>query len=120
MAETVTFALPDDLAQQARAVAARTRQSVEDVLLEWLRRGGAEPGLETLPDQELLAICDSQLEPAQDEELAELLERNREGELGAGERVRLEELMCGYRAGLVRKAQAIKVAVARGLRPRLN
>ena len=33
---------------------------------------------------------------------------------------RLEELMRVYRTGLVRKAQALKVAVSRGLRPRLS
>jgi hypothetical protein len=116
MAETVTLALPDDLARQARAVAASRQQSVEDVLLDWIRRAGTEPVLELLPAQELLAICDLQLDPAQDEELGELLERNQEGELGTQERARLEELMRVYRAGLVRKAQAIKVAVSRGLR----
>jgi len=120
MAENVTLTLPEDLAEQARAVAASTRQTVQDVLLGWIRLGGAEPILEHLPDQELLAVCDSQLDPARDEELAELLERNQEGELGAAERARLEELMRGYRVGLIRKAQAIKIAVTRGLRPRLN
>jgi len=120
MAENVTVALPEDLARQARAVAARTRQTVEGVLLDWMRRGGAEPVLELLPDQDLLALCDSQLGPAQDEELGSLLERNQEGALTAEERVRLEELMRDYRAGLVRKAQALKVAVTRGLRPRLS
>jgi hypothetical protein len=33
----------DDLAQQARAVTARRRQTVEDIQLDWLRRAGAEP-----------------------------------------------------------------------------
>jgi hypothetical protein len=120
MVEKVTVALPEDLARQARAVAVSTRQTVEEVLLDWIRRAGAEPVLELLPDHELLAVADAQMEPIQDEELAELLERNREGELGAEERDRLEELMRVYRAGLVRKAQAIKLAVTRGLRPKLR
>jgi hypothetical protein len=42
MAENVTVALPDDLARQARAVAASRRQTVEDVLLDWIRQGGAQ------------------------------------------------------------------------------
>ena len=88
--------------------------------MDWIRRAGAEPVMELLPDDELLTVCDSQPDPAQEEELSELLERNQEGTLSVTERGRLEELMRGYRAGLVRKAQALKTAVSRGLRPPLS
>jgi hypothetical protein len=120
MAERVTIELPEDIAQQVRTVAARPQRSVDEVLVDWIRRAGAEPVLELLPDEELLAVCDGESHPAQQEELSELLERNREGTLLGPERERLDELMRGYRAGLVRKAQALKVAVSRGLRPRLS
>jgi hypothetical protein len=120
MTEKVTIELPEDVAQQVRTVAARTRRSFDEVLVDWVRRAGAEPVLELLPDEELLAVCDRQPDPAEQEELSELLAGNQEGELLAGERDRLEELMRRYRAGLVRKAQALKVAVSRGLRPRLG
>jgi hypothetical protein len=103
-----------------RTVAARTRRSFEEVLVDWIRRAGAEPVLELLPDEELLAVCDRQPDPAEQEELSDLLARNQERELLGGERDRLDELMRRYRAGLVRKAQAVKVAVSRGLRPRLG
>jgi hypothetical protein len=56
----------------------------------------------------------------QQEELSALLEGNREGTLQAAEWARLGELMQVYRRGLIRKAQAIQVAVARGLRHRLS
>jgi hypothetical protein len=120
MGEKVTLELPEDLARQVKAVAERTQRSVDDVLLDWVRRAGSEPVLELLPDGELLAVCDSEMAPGAQEELSDLLDRNREGELTAPERGRLEELMGGYRAGLVRKAQALKVAVQRGLRPGLG
>lgn len=120
MAEKVTIELPEDVAQQVRTVAAQTRRSFEEVLVEWIRRAGAEPVLELLPDQELLAVCDSQPSQAEQEELSELLGRNQEGALLPTDRARLEALMRGYRTGLVRKAQALKVAIARGLRPRLS
>jgi hypothetical protein len=116
MSEKITIDLPEDIAQQVRTVAARTQRSFEEVLVEWIRRAGAEPVLELLPDMELLTVCDSHPEPAQQEELSELLERNREGGLLDREKGRLEELMRTYRTGLVRKAKAIKVAVSRGLR----
>ena len=120
MAETITIELPDDIAQQVRTVAARTHRSFDEVLVDWIRRAGAEPVLELLPDEELLAVCDSQPDVAQQEDLSELLERNQDAALNADERSRLDELMKSYRAGLVRKAQALKLAVSRGLRPRLG
>jgi hypothetical protein len=76
--------------------------------------------VELLSDDELLAVCDSQLDSSLQEDLSDLLERQREGVLDEGERRRLDDLMRIYRAGLVRKAQALTVAVNRGLRPRLN
>jgi hypothetical protein len=56
------------------------------------------------------------METDQNEELSHLLARNREGQLDEVERQRLDELMQVYRAGLLRKAQALKVAVEKGLR----
>jgi hypothetical protein len=61
-----------------------------------------------------------QMDVGQQEELGDLLARHREGLLSGAERARLDELMQTYRRGLVRKAQALKVAVERGLRPPLN
>ena len=51
----------------------------------------------------------------QQSELNDLLDGQRENELGEAERLRLESLMQVYRRSLVRKAQAIKVAVERRL-----
>jgi hypothetical protein len=120
MSEKLTVELPEDLAQQVRSVAARTNRSFDDVLADWVRRAGAEPILELLADEELLAVCDSQPEVDRQEELSELLERNQEGVLDHTDRCRLEDLMRSYRAGLVRKAHALQVAMSRGLRPRLG
>ena len=68
----------------------------------------------------MTAVCDGQPETAAQETLSDLLERNQEGELDDAERRQLDDLIRTYRAGRVRKAQALKVAVSRGLRPRLN
>jgi hypothetical protein len=120
MSEKVTVELPEELARRAHAIAAQTSRPVEDVLVEWIHRAAGEPAVESLPDEVLLALCDSQLEEGLQEELSGLLELRREGELEPGERGRLEELMTLYRRGLVRKAQALKAAVARGLVPPLS
>jgi len=120
MTEKVTVELPGDLIQQVRTVADRTQRSFDEVLAEWIRLGGSEPVLELLNDAELLAVCDSQWEESRQEELSDLLEAKQEGMLDAVEARRLEELMRCYRADLVRKAQALSVAVTRGIRPQLS
>jgi hypothetical protein len=119
MSEKVTVELPEELAQRVRAVAAQTHRRFEEVLVEWLDRAGTEPAVESLSNEEVLALCQRQLDAGQQEELSELLARNREGVLQEAERDRLDELMRLYRRGLVRKAQALRTAVARGLKPRL-
>ncbi len=76
--------------------------------------------MELLPDDQLLACCDMQMQPDQQEILDKLMVRNREGVLSETERRKLDELMKIYRRGLVRKARAWKVAVERGLKSPLN
>ncbi len=51
----------------------------------------------------------------QQRELGDLLARQREGSLDALAQHRLDELVDIYRRGMVQKAQALKVAVDRGL-----
>ncbi|OGO39930.1 MAG: hypothetical protein A2Z04_07255 [Chloroflexi bacterium RBG_16_57_9] len=120
LGEIVTIEIPEKVAHQAREVAAHTQRRLEDVLVEWIDHAVSELPVESLPDDQLLALCDIQLEAEQQEELSELLARNREGLLQDEERPLLDELMQIYRRGLVRKARALKVAVERGLRASLN
>jgi hypothetical protein len=120
MSVKVTVELPDELARKAQSVASQTRRRFEDVLLEWLGRAGAEPPIESLPDDQIMDLCSGQMETGQQEELGDLLARNREGQLDESKRGRLDELMGVYRRGLLRKAQALKTAVDHGLRPRLQ
>ncbi len=106
MSQTVTLELPEMIAIQAHEVA-----------IEWLNRAIAEPPVELLPDNQILALCELQMEPKQNEELSDLLAHNREGGLNELDRVRLDDLIQIYRRGLLCKAQALKIAVERGLRP---
>lgn len=73
-----------------------------------------------LPNEELLALCDSQMEESLQDELSDLLARKQEAVLKITEQRRLDDLMESYRVGLVRKALALKVAVERDLRPPLR
>ena len=90
------------------------------VLAEWLERVITEMPVETLSDEEILALADLQLTAEQQEALSDLLIRNRESALNAEGRRRLDELMSLYEQGLLRKAQALRVAVQRGLREPLQ
>ncbi|WP_373526582.1 hypothetical protein [Nostoc sp.] len=120
MAEIVTLQLPETLAQKAKEIAAFTHRQLEDVLLEWIDRAITELPMESLPDDQVLAMCDIQMETQQQEVFSQLLARHGEGQLNDAEVRQLDELMQVYRRGLVSKARALKVAVERGLKPALS
>ncbi|HEV3339159.1 MAG TPA: hypothetical protein VG125_02345 [Pirellulales bacterium] len=120
MSETVTLELSAELASRARLLAAATNRRIEDVVAEWVGRGATEPAVECASDEELMALCDAVLPLQMQQELSDLLTRDRESLLDARERRRLDELMFSYRQGLVLKAKAWQQAVARGLKPPLS
>lgn len=120
MGQVVTLNLPESVAARASQVASETHRQIEDVLIEWLDRATFEPPVETLSDTQVLALCDLEMSELEQLELAELLDDQREGQLTDIKRERLEVLMETYRHGIVRKAQALRVAVTRGLRPPLG
>lgn len=120
MTTRVTLELPDPLVQQVRAFAHQTQQPWENVLLEWLIRAAAELPVELLPDDRVLELCELQLDPQRQARLSALLEGQRENTLTPPEQIELAELMQHYRTGMLRKAEALKVAVDRRLRPSLD
>lgn len=120
MSETVTLELDETLLQSARMLAAKSNRRVEDVLVEWIDRAANEVPVELLPDAQILLLCSQDLGSEEQSTLSELLDRQREGILTPADRQALDAVMGAYRRGLVRKAQAMKVAVERGLRPPLD
>lgn len=120
MAQLITLEIPESLAQKVRDFAQLTDCPVESVVLEWLDRASVHLAVESLSDLQVSVLCDAEMSLEQQLHLSELLEHNRESTLTQLQREELEQLMQIYRRGLVRKAQALKVAVDRGLRPALN
>jgi hypothetical protein len=120
MSTRVTLEIPEDIERDAREVAERTHQRIEDVLTDWLGRGAAELPVDALPDERVLELCDMQMPSTQQQELSDLLALNRENSLTGKDVAQLDQLMQIYRRGLIRKAEALKVAAQRGLRPPLN
>ena len=116
----ITLEIPEEVVREARAVAERTGQNIEAILAAWLDKMAAELPVESLSDERVLELCDLQMSAAQQAELSDLLAQNREQQLDQNAMMRLEILMRIYRQGMVRKAEALKVAVQRGLRPPLS
>ncbi len=83
-------------------------------------QNGYEVPVEMLSDAQVLALSYSYMDLDQQEELSDLLADQREGVIDQAGRNRLEKLMQIYRRGLLRKAEALKVAVERGLRAPLG
>ena len=117
---TLTVEVPERTAQLVRELAARSGQAPNKILNELLDRSLAEIPVERLPDAEVLVIADMMMDERDQEELADLLDDQREGTLNASQRLRLDQLMQVYRRGMVRKSEALKIAVQRGLRSPLS
>jgi hypothetical protein len=120
MSQTVTLELSDEVIARAREAAQYANRRLEDVLSEWLERGSPDTPAELLTDAQVLAVADLQLDKSFADELSDLHDRQKEGELDDAGRIRLTELMGIYQGALLRKSEALKVAVQRGLRPRLD
>jgi hypothetical protein len=81
MSERVTLEPLDNLAQSPRFVAAQTHRSVEEMLIARLDRAAVDVPVELLPDDQVLALRDRQLDAATQSELNDLLAEQREGRL---------------------------------------
>lgn len=117
MSRQVTIEISDEVASRASRVAEQTRRRVEDVLLQSLT---TDMPVEDLPDSEVLALADLTLALEQQYTLSELLGLNSEDQLDGEQKARLDELIRLYEHGLLRKSQALRVAVKRGLREPLQ
>jgi hypothetical protein len=117
MSQVVQLNIPDEIARRAHEVGAMTQRDWEEVLLDWLKHAANDVPVESLSDSEVLGLSELQMAEDQSQELSDLLALNSEGELDATGHLRLDELMTVYRDGMVRRSQALREAVARGLRP---
>ena len=120
MTEQLTLVIPEELARRARALASATHRRVEDAILDWIGRAVEEPDVAALADDQLLGVCDQTMESADEQELNLLLVKQRERAIQDDERQRLDRLLDIYRRGILLKARALKEAVTRGLKPRLD
>jgi hypothetical protein len=110
----------DQVARFASRVAMQRDLTIEEVLSDLLESAVNEIPVECLSDDEALVLSEMKFSDEQDEALSDLLARQREGQLDSEGRLQLSDLMRIYERGLLRKAQALRVAVERGLREPLS
>jgi hypothetical protein len=122
----LTVNLSDHAVQQARALAALEGRDVGEYLSTMVEEKLlADPHrelkvLESLSDEDVLAMADLKLSVAEDARLGELLELNREDRLTTSDQSELDELMRIYNQGTLKKAMGWAEAVRRKLRPPLS
>lgn len=120
MALTITLELPDKIAENAQHAAEKAQCTLAEVLLAWLEHAADELTVAELSDEQVLSLTKLQMDESSQLELSELLAQNREDTLSASDSQRLNQLMGVYRYNMVRKAEAFKIAMERGLIPLLN
>ena len=120
MNQQITLTVSDNVWLYAKAVATRNKRQIEEVLSDWLEKVSSEIDVEKLSDNEVLALAELQLSPAQQELMNDFQEKNGEGQLTNNEKIQFDALMEVYEDALLRKSQALRVAVERGLLPPLS
>ena len=120
MSDQITLRVSPQVLLQASQIAHHTQQRIEEILSDWLETVARDKPVKYLSDSEVLALSESYLPSEQQEELSELLALHCEGELDAKGKDRLDGLMDVHNHGFLRKAQALREAVSRGLREPLQ
>jgi len=124
MATRVVVTLQDDVYRRVERLAQLTSRDVADLLAETITlllppldvSAESVQAVTSLSDEEVVELTELQMLPEQDRRLSTLLQKQQERTLSAPEQAELVLLMQVYQEGLVRKAQALREAVRRGLR----
>lgn len=125
MSTQVVLNLPENAFRSAMLLARGSQQSVQGVLTETVTQALTgwelwERSAATMTDQEILELCDSQMDSAQSDRFGLLLDKQQAGTLAPEERPELWTLTRIYQLGQLRKAEAQAEAVKRGMRPALD
>lgn len=123
MSTQITLTLRDDVFKQAETLAALSKNRVEDLLANAIETSlspvespedFARP-MSGLSDREVIALTELEMPQKQDKRLSLLLGKQQADTLKEKEKAELQKLMRVYQSGLLRKAQALREAVCRGL-----
>jgi hypothetical protein len=127
MSEQITLTLPNKIYERAEGLAQRTGRDVAEVLTSMLEVSLPSDPLMTSPkpidslsDEEILALTASQMDSAQNARMSDLLVKQQASKLDEVEQQELSLLLHVYQEGSLRKARALVEAVRRGLRKPLK
>ncbi|HID51006.1 MAG TPA: hypothetical protein EYP41_03085 [Anaerolineae bacterium] len=121
-AQTLTLELPDEIYQQAKRIARQHKQSVEQVVIEWIRppaysmpTSATAENLADLSDEQLLEIARMKLPPEYAARLQELLIIQQERDLMPQEMDEATDLLAEEDAITLKKARALFLLQQRGV-----
>lgn len=128
MSTQVRITLHDEVYRRAKRLAQMSNRNIEDLLAQAIELSlspvGAEAGnykpVSKLSDGEVLELSEMQMAAKQDRRFSRLLNKQQSGTLRNNEEPELLALMLSYQENLLRKAQALREAVRRGLREPLT
>ena len=127
MAVQLIVTLPEHVYERAQRLAELTGRDVADVVtnsLGWVFSPLDDvmdtTPVESLADQAVLGLADSQMDITQSSRMSELLQKQQASLISDPEHAELETLMAIYDLGQQRKTEALVEAVKRGLRAPLS
>jgi hypothetical protein len=119
------LAIPDHLYQRAKEIAEATSQTIEEVLIQALERGFAEPppppeeeaelaALANLSDDLLWLIVKEQMPPDKRARISAMMDQRSRGEIPDADREEFKNLMDFSERLLLRKSEAAFLLTKRG------
>lgn len=115
MNQEVTLKISDRIIQQAMLAASKKKHRVEEVLLDWLEDVFEEKFTDKMSDDEILALTKIKISPEDQERLSELLFKSREIGLDEDEQRELDLMIEISERNMLKKSEALRIAVERGL-----
>jgi hypothetical protein len=129
MTDQITVTLPTEILRRAEQLARCAGRPVDQLLAETIELSLRPLGTSSVSEEDMAAWSDEQvlasvddpgLSTLEDRRLSELLNHQQARALTDAERLELTALIEVYQVQLLRKAQALREAVRRGLRPPLE
>lgn len=126
MTDAITLAIPDDLSEKVHAIAKASNQSIEEVLLNYIRSYSAPiptlnpnqqaelDALQNLTDDTLWTIAQEQLADSVQARAHDLMTKNNETALSPEEQTELNQLVERADRLMVRKAESATILRQRG------
>jgi len=128
MSTQVRITLHDEVYRRAKRLAQMSNRKIEELLAQAIELSLSPVGAATddykpvskLSDAEVLELSQMQMDAKQERRFSRLLNKQQAGKLSNSEGSELLALMQNYQEKLLRKAQALREAVRRGLREPLT